>query len=158
MVLKILLWCLPTLPFMLTILSTAKLSANCGGELQSLRRMCPSTGWESLSGLKGSTYQGSCLYPVLASPRCGRCGESALVSTKEPHAARFSLDKPPWAYLTYTDKNPRLVIYSLTVVSTYAHIDREKLGSSPGIGPGGKTFVHANQPNLTRRKVTRRTI
>ena len=108
--------------------------------------------------LNGSTYQGSCLYPVLASPRCGRCGESALVSTKEPHAARFSLDKPLWAYLTYTDKNPRLVIYSLTVVSTYAHIDREKLGSSPGIGPGGKTFVHANQPNLTRRKVTRRTI
>ena len=111
-----------------------------------------------MSGLKGSTYQGSCLYPVLASPRCSRCGESALVSTKEPHAARFSLDKPPWAYLTYTDKNPRLVIYSLTVVSTYAHIDREKLGSSPGIGPGGKTFVHANQPNLTRRKVTRQTI
>ena len=48
--------------------------------------------------------QGSCLYPVLASPLCGRYGESALVSIKEPHAARYSLDKPPWAYLTYTDK------------------------------------------------------
>ena len=42
MVFKILLWCLPTRPLILIMLSTAKLKANCGGELQSLRRMCPS--------------------------------------------------------------------------------------------------------------------
>ena len=42
MVIKILLWCLPTRPLILIMLSTAKLKANCRGELQSLRRMCPS--------------------------------------------------------------------------------------------------------------------
>ena len=94
-----------------------------------------------MSGLKGSIYQGSCLYPVSASPLCGRCGESALVSMKEPHAARSSLDchvaVRHRGRSSLHGQNPQwlTVMISLPVVSTNAHTDRAKTRIKPRIRP-----------------------